>query len=78
MLNYGIQVVLRYLIVDFSYYDYVGCKLDRKSIIGTCYLLGWSFISWNSKKQACVALSTAKAEYYAIGHGYAQIIWLKH
>ena len=39
-----------------------GCKLDRKSTSGTCHLLGSSLISWHSKKQACVALSTAEAE----------------
>ena len=58
--------------------DYVGCKLDRKSTSGTCHLLGSNLISWNSKKQACVALSTTEAEYIAAGHGCAQIIWLKH
>jgi len=52
--------------------------LDRKSTIGTCNLLGSSLISWNSKKQACVALSKAEAEYIAAGHACAQSIWLKH
>ena len=41
-------------------------------------MLGSSLISWNSKKLACVALSTAKAEYIVARHGCAQIIWLKH
>jgi len=62
----------------FSDSDYVECKLDRKSISGTCHLLGSCLISWNSKKQVCVALSTAEAEYSAVGHRCAQIIWLKH
>jgi len=62
----------------FSDSDYAGCKLDRKSTSGTCDLLGSSLISSNSNKQACVALSTAKAEYIIAGHGCAQIIWLKH
>jgi len=52
--------------------------LDRKSTSGTCHLLGSNLISWNSKKQACVALSTVEAEYIAAGHGCAKIIWLKH
>jgi len=57
--------------------DFAGCKLDRKSMSGTCHLLGASLISWNSKKQACVALSTAEAEYIAAGSCCAKICWLK-
>jgi len=34
-------------------------------------------ISWQSKKQACVALSTAEAEYIAAGSCYAQSLWIK-
>jgi len=61
----------------YSDSDFAGCKLDRKSTSGTCHLLGASLISWNSKKQACVALSTAEAEYIAAGSCCAQIYWLK-
>jgi len=46
---------------------YRGCKLNRKITSGTCHLLGSSLISWHSKKQACVALSTVEAEYIAAG-----------
>ena len=49
----------------YSDSDFAGCKLDRKSRSGTCHLLGSSIISWHSKKQACVALSNADAEYIA-------------
>jgi hypothetical protein len=45
--------------------DYVGCKIDRKSTSGTCQFLGRSLVSWASKKQNSVALSTAEAEYIA-------------
>ena len=34
-------------------------------------------ISWHSKKQACVALSTAEAEYIVAGSCCAHILWLK-
>jgi len=57
--------------------DFAGCKLDRKSTSGTCHLLGSSIISWHSKKQACVPLSTAEAEYIDAGSCCAQILWLK-
>jgi len=61
----------------YSDSDFAGCKLDKKSTSGTCHLLGASLISWNSKKQACVALSIAEAEYIAAGSCCAQICWLK-
>ncbi|XP_068504139.1 uncharacterized mitochondrial protein AtMg00810-like [Phaseolus vulgaris] len=64
-------------LIGYSDSDFVGCKLDRKSTSDTCHLLGSSLFSWHSKKQACVALSTAEAEYIAAGSCCAQILWLK-
>jgi len=58
----------------FSNFDYIGCKLDKKSTNGTCHLLGSSLISMNTKKQVCAALFTVEVEYIAAGHAYAQII----
>ncbi|XP_019241696.1 PREDICTED: uncharacterized protein LOC109221683 [Nicotiana attenuata] len=45
--------------------DLAGDKEDTKSTSGTCQLLGKALISWNSKKQGSVALSTTEAEYIA-------------
>ncbi|XP_022636523.1 uncharacterized protein LOC111241669 [Vigna radiata var. radiata] len=64
-------------LVGFSGADYGGCKIDRKSTSGTCHFLGSSLVSWHSKKQACVALSTTEAEYIAAGSCCAQILWMK-
>jgi len=61
----------------YSDSDFAEYKLDRKSTSGTCHLLGARLISWNSQKQACVALSTAEAEYIVAGSCCAQISWLK-
>ncbi|XP_068480941.1 uncharacterized mitochondrial protein AtMg00810-like [Phaseolus vulgaris] len=47
-------------LTGYSDSDFVGCNIDRKSTSGTCHLLGSSLISWQCKKQACVALSTVK------------------
>jgi hypothetical protein len=54
--------------------DYPGCKIDRKSTSGGCHLLGRSLVSWTSKKQNSVALSTAEAEYIAAGACCTQIL----
>jgi len=37
-------------LVGYSYSNFVGCKLDRKSMSETSHLLGSSLISWHNKK----------------------------
>jgi hypothetical protein len=64
-------------LVGFSDSDYVGCKVDRKSTSGGCQFLGRSIVSWSSKKQNSVALSTAEAEYISAGSCCAQLLWMK-
>jgi len=59
-------------LIDFSDSNFAGCKLDRKSTSETCHLLASSLVSWNCKKEACVALSTVEAEYIATGSCCAQ------
>ncbi|KAJ9561761.1 LOW QUALITY PROTEIN: hypothetical protein OSB04_006921 [Centaurea solstitialis] len=57
--------------------DHGGCKLDRKSTIGHIQFLGDKLVSWASKKQNCVSLSTAEAEYVAAASCCSQIIWMR-
>ena len=48
-----------FFIQAFSDFDLGGCTLDRKSTSGGCQLLDGKLVSWQSKKQTCVAISTA-------------------
>ena len=64
-------------LIGYSDADYAGNNVDRKSTSGTCQFLGRSLVSWFSKKQNCVALSTAEAEYVAAGNCVAQILWIR-
>jgi hypothetical protein len=57
--------------------NYAGCKVDRKSTSGTCQFLGRSLVSWSSKKQTSVALTTAEAEYVAAGQCCVQLLWMR-
>ena len=57
--------------------DYAGDKVDRKSTSGTCQFLGRSLVSWSSKKQNSIALSTAEAKYVAAGSCCAQLLWMR-
>ncbi|KAH9685489.1 Integrase catalytic domain-containing protein [Citrus sinensis] len=52
-------------LICYSDADFAGYKVDRKSTSGTCHFLGHSLVSWFSKKQNSVALSTTEAEYIA-------------
>jgi hypothetical protein len=51
-------------------------KLIEKVLLG-CHLLGRSLVSWTSKKQNSVALSTAEAEYIDVGACCTQILYMK-
>jgi hypothetical protein len=64
-------------LIGYSDADWAGCKINRKSTSGTCQFLGRSLVSWASKKQNSVALSTAEAEYIATGHCCAQLLWIR-
>jgi hypothetical protein len=56
--------------------DFTGCKVDRKSNSGTCHFLKSSLVSWASKKQKFIALSTTEINYIAASSCCAQILWM--
>jgi hypothetical protein len=64
-------------LIGYSDVDWAGCKIDRKSTSGTCQFLGRSLVSWASKKQNSVALSTTEAEYIVAGHCCTQLLWMR-
>ena len=64
-------------LVGYSDSDYAGDRVDCKSTSGTCHFLGRSLVCWSSKKQNCVSLSIAEAEYIAAGSCCAQLLWMK-
>lgn len=51
---------------------------DRRSCTGYVFLQSNGAISWNSKRQPTVALSTAEAEYMALSAATQEAMWLKH
>ena len=56
--------------------DWAGCASDRKSTSGCCFGLGSAVVSWFSRKQQLVALSSAEAEYTSASLASCEAIWL--
>jgi hypothetical protein len=50
---------------------------DRKSTSGFVFLLAGAAISWGSKKQTSVALSSTEAEYIAAAYAAKEAVWLR-
>ena len=63
--------------ISFSDSDWAGNLDDRRSTSGYIFQVGGTAISWKSRKQSCVALSTAEAEYIALSQAAQEAIWLR-
>ena len=63
--------------VGFSDADWAGDLNDRKSTSGYTFLMNGAAVSWRSKKQTCVALSTAEAEYIALSAAAQEALWMR-
>ena len=57
--------------------DWGGDLDERKSASGYIFLLNNGAISWSSKKQSCIALSTMEAEFVAFSAAVQEALWLK-
>jgi hypothetical protein len=56
--------------------DWAGSTVDRKSTSGCCFTLRSAMVSWCSRKQTYVALSTVEAEYIALSVAFREVVWL--
>lgn len=64
-------------IVGFSDADWASDVDDRKSVTGYVFTMGGAAITWNTRKQQTVALSTTEAEYMALSSATQEAVWLQ-
>ena len=64
-------------LVGYSDSDWAGSIDDRKSTSGNVFFLGTKPISWSSKKQSTVAMSSAEAEYISASGAACEAVWLR-
>ena len=56
--------------------DWVGSAYDRRSTSGFMFSLGSATITWSSKKQPTVALSSTEVEYKGDAVAACEVAWL--
>ena len=64
-------------LVGYSDADWAGDVDNRHSTTGVLFLMSGGPVSWLSKKQQIVALSTSEAEYVALSMATQEAVWLR-
>lgn len=64
-------------VTAFADADWAGDRTDRKSISGWLAKVDGDPVSWSSKKQPVVSLSTCEAELYAEAAAVQELLWLR-
>ena len=77
-IDYGLKYDVNHKINLKGYVDsnWAGSSIDRKITSGCCFSMGLCVISWFSRKQSCVALSIADAEYVAACLDSCEAVWM--
>lgn len=65
------------VLTGFADADWGSDIIDRKSISGYVFKVFGNTISWSTKKQTTVALSSTEAEYVSLSSSVCEAIWLR-
>jgi hypothetical protein len=66
-----------FVLSGYTNSDWDGSVSDRNSTSGCCFILGSAMISWKSRKQSSIALSTIEVEYIVACSASCEAIWLR-
>jgi hypothetical protein len=65
------------MLKGFTDADWGGCRDTRRSTAGYLFNIGSGAISWQSKRQSVVALSTCEAEFLGQTQATKEAVWLR-
>ena len=65
------------VLAGYSNADWARNAADRKSTSRGYFYMGNNLISWMSKKQNSISLSTAEVEYITTGSCCTQLLWMQ-
>lgn len=65
------------IVHGYSDADWAGNVDDRRSTTGYIFRMNGGGVSWASKRQPTVALSTTEAEYMALAQATKEAVWLR-
>ena len=57
--------------------DWAGSVTDKKLTSGYLTFVGGNLVTWRSKKQKVVALSSAEAEFRGMAKGVCELLWVR-
>ena len=66
-----------YDMTDYVNNKFVGNLADQKLVMRYYFFFNRVVVSWSSKKQRTVSISTTKAKYITLGHIVRDIIWIQ-
>jgi hypothetical protein len=66
------------LLIAYADSSFGDCQETGRSTHGYIVTMAGGLVSWSSKRQECVTLSTGEAEYVALAHVGKTMVWIKN
>jgi hypothetical protein len=78
-IDYGIKYIDSFDVemTSYSNSEWAGNPDDRRSTIGYDFSIGSWIVSWSSKKQPIVSLSSTEAKYKSLCATTCEVVWLR-
>nr|GEW15293.1 ribonuclease H-like domain-containing protein [Tanacetum cinerariifolium] len=65
-------------LIAYTYVDWVGCPVTRRSTFGYCVFFGDNLLSWSAKRQVTLSRFSAEAEYRGVANAVVETAWIRN